>query len=323
MSTAALVIPNRDGEAYLPRCLDAVGRLSPAPDEMLVVDDASTDGSVELLQQSYPWVRLIPSGPEGKPHGFAGAVNTGIRACRSDYVALLNNDTEVDPGWLGALVSALDAAPHAASCASRMYQADGTTINAVGLKLTRDGTCQALGDGQADDGAFSRPCAIFGPSGGAALWRRTALEAIGLFDEDFFAYYEDADLAFRARAAGWTALYAPDSRVIHTEGRCPSLARREKVCLRLRNAVWFVWTNLPGPMLRRHGLRLLWATGLRYALKYGLRPWKVEGRAFWQAFGQVVCQPGALLRKRRSRQAGHTVPPEALSVWMGRDPFVE
>jgi hypothetical protein len=317
----SLVIPNRDGRAYLGPCLEAIRGQTLPPDETIVVDDASRDDSLAFLAKAYPWVRALPAADDGRPRGFAGAVNAGIRAAAGSEVALLNNDTEAHPGWLAGLAAALAGAPDAAAAASRMYQKDGRTINAAGLLLRADGTVGALADGEPDGPRFETPREIFGPSGGAALWRRAVLEEIGLFDEDFFAYYEDADLAWRARAAGYTAVYAPASRVVHTEGRCPTLPRREKVALRLRNAAWFVWGNLPAGLLCRRGLRIGWALWGRYFCKYGLRPWKVEGQAFWRAAGMLLGAPRTLLAKRRRRQALRRVPAGALASWLGRDPF--
>ncbi|MFW5856476.1 MAG: glycosyltransferase family 2 protein [Planctomycetota bacterium] len=324
MSGVTLVIPNRDGAAYLPDCLDAVAALRPGPDETVVVDDASADDSMALLRARYPWVRVLASGPDGRPQGFARTCNVGIAAAAADHdIALLNNDTRIEPGWLGALADALGHQPGAASVASRMLQKDGAHVNACGLLLGGDGTCRALGDGTPDGPRFDRACEVFGASGGAALWRRAALDALGGFDETFFAYYEDADLAWRARAAGWTAVYAPAARVIHTEGRCPSLRRIDKVRLRIRNGLWFAWSCLPAGVLVRRFPRIAWATGWRYFFKYGLRPWKVEGRAFWLAIAEVKFHPVAFWRRRCARQAGRTVPAGALVRWMGRDPFAE
>jgi GT2 family glycosyltransferase len=219
------------------------------------------------------------------------------------------------------MVAQLDRHPDAASCACRMLQKDRAHINAAGLMLHADGTAGTIGDGDSDGPPYDREVELFGPSGGAALWRRAALDRLGLFDEDYFAYYEDADLAFRARAAGWRCVYAPDSRVVHLEGRTPSLARFDKVAYRLRNATWFVWTNLPARTLRRGLLRFAWSTGWRPLLKYGPRPWKVEGRSFWKAMAMLHLHPLKLWRKRAWRQRGHTVPPAELERWLGHNPF--
>ncbi|GEM_PF-2786673 len=316
-----LVIPNRDGEGVLPACLDAVAGQDLSSVRTIVVDDASRDGSRGLVRTRYPWVELVSSSDTGAPQGFAAAVNTGLRMARGTYAAMLNADTEADGRWLSGMIEALDAAPDAAACAPRMVYGDGRTVNALGLGLSRGGVAGALHKGEPDGSRFDRACEVFGPSGGAALWRREALERVGLFEEAFFAYHEDADLALRARAAGYTCRYAPAARVVHYEARCPSLARADKVALRMRNAAWCAFANLPAPTLLAHLPRVFWETRLRYCLKYGPRPWKVEGRAFWRATGWLVRGVPHLVRMRRARQRARTVPPEALAAWLGRDPF--
>lgn len=317
----SLIIPNRDGQLYLGVCLNAIAGQTLQPFETLVVDDASNDRSVEYLRAEFPWVTVIPSSDTATPQGFAGSCNTGIRRAKGELIALLNNDTQTEPAWLEEMVKALQAEPRAGSCACRMLQKDPRYINAAGLQLSSGAACSCIGDGDEDGAVYDQPKWIFGPSGGAALWRREVLDTIGLFDEDYFAYYEDADLAFRAQARGFACLYAPASRVIHLEGRCPSLTRIDKVGLRIRNAFWFAWGNLPAGVLARHLGPVLWSTLGRYLLKYGMRPWKVEGRSFWRAFTSLLFSPKKLMRKRSERVKDQTVDDQVLEAWLGINPF--
>ncbi|MFH0910575.1 MAG: glycosyltransferase family 2 protein [Planctomycetota bacterium] len=319
----SLVIPNRDGREYLEKCLEALVVQTQRPMETIVVDDASQDESVAFLGERFPWVKVLCSSEEGAPQGFARAANVGIRASTGTAVALLNNDTIADKTWLEEMARALERHPRAASASCRMLCRDRRRVNALGLQFRADGTCAALASEEADGPRFDRECEVFGPSGGAALWRRKALEDIGLFDEDFFAYYEDADLAFRARAAGYASVYAPRSRVVHLEARCPSLSRVDKVALRLRNMVWFAALNFPPELLRRQFPGIPFRMRLRYFLKYGLRPWKVEGRAFWKAARMLAFSSGRTAEKREKRLAAHTAHTADLMRWMGRDPFQE
>jgi GT2 family glycosyltransferase len=294
---------------------------SHVPHEVIVIDDASEDESLEVLARHFPDVRALPSSAAGVPRGFAGAVNAGIRASTGELVALLNNDTECEPQWLAEMVRVLLEHPRAASCACRMLQKDRMHVNAVCLMLTAGGAARTVGDGDPDGPPYEDACGVFGPSGGAALWRRDVFERIGLFDEDYFAYCEDADLAFRARAAGYDSVYAPRARIVHLEGRCPSLARGDKVMLRIRNGVWFAFSNLPGAVLRRRFPRIFWETWGRYLFKYGPRPWKVEGRSFWRATGRLLCGAGLLFGKRRERLERSVADTESLAGWLGWNPF--
>ncbi|MBN1257095.1 MAG: glycosyltransferase family 2 protein [Planctomycetes bacterium] len=323
MPGVSLIIPNRDGEEYLRDCLDAIAEQTLPPLEVIVVDDASVDSSIAMLEKEYPGIRLLKSGDGVAPRGFAATVNTGIKASTGEYIALLNNDTKPEARWLEEMVTAMEQQPRAASCASRMLHKDGKNINAVGLIFNANGTCGALGDGELDDERFDKNCEVFGPSGGAALWRKSALDKIGLFDEDFFAYWEDADLSYRARAAGFISIYAPKARVLHLEGGCKTLQRYDKVRLRIRNGCWFAFCNLPLGTLFRRFYKIAWAMEYRYFFKYGLRPWKVECRSFWKAIMEVELSPRVFFKKRKERREKQIVADLEITRWLGCNPFAE
>jgi hypothetical protein len=167
-------------------------------------------------------------------------------------VVTLNNDTTVSEGWLAALVSAAESAPDIGMCASKMLFAhDPKTINSAGLCVDRLGIAWDRLGGHHDQTEVSAPTEVFGPSGGAALYRREMLDQIGLFDEDFFAYLEDVDLAWRARYSGWRCLYVSQARVLHHHS---ATARRRSAFKSYhlgRNKVWTVLKNYP--------FRRLWA----------------------------------------------------------------
>jgi hypothetical protein len=185
------------------------------------------------------------------------------------------------------------------------------------------GSCRTIADGKMDCEDFSGECEIFGPSGGAALWRKSVLDEIGIFEHDYFAYYEDADLAFRARAAGYKAVYAPKSKIIHLEGRCPSLKRFDKVAFRLRNCFWFVWTNFTKEMLAENFGGILWETYFRHLFKYGPRIWKVEGRSFWKASLWILLSLPKIFSMRAFRKSKQEVESKELQKWVGCNPFAE
>ncbi|MHC4871570.1 MAG: glycosyltransferase family 2 protein [Planctomycetota bacterium] len=317
----SVIIPNRDGKIYLKTCLDSLLAQSLKPHEIIVVDDASADNSFEYVKVNYTSVIVIKSSETNVPQGFSGGVNAGIEKSSGDYIALLNNDTETDPDWLKEMYEAIIKYPEAGSCSCKMYLKDGTHINALGLMLEKGGSCRTIADGIPDDGQFDEEREIFGPSGGAALWKKEVLDDIGIFEHDYFAYCEDADLAFRARAAGYISVYAPKSKMIHLEGRCPSLARFDKVALRLRNTFWFVWTNFPSEMIAGNLKEILWETLFRHMFKYGPRLWKVEGRSFWKAFLSIIISIPAIIKMRTKRSSKRKAAAEKLLMWLGCNPF--
>jgi GT2 family glycosyltransferase len=210
---ASVVIPNWNGAQHLPVCLDAL-REQTYPDlEVLVVDNASTDGSQALLVRRYPEVRLL-SLPRNL--GLTGANNAGFRAARGEVLISLNNDTEAGPHFVKALADALVAHPEAGMAASKMLLFDRRdTIHSAGDGYRVDGIPFNRGVWQRDEGQFDEPGWIFGGCGGAVAYRRTMLDEIGPFDETFFMYCEDVDLNWRAQLAGWRCWYTPAAVVYH------------------------------------------------------------------------------------------------------------
>lgn len=252
----SVVIPNRDGRHFLGPCLDALRRQTRRPDEIIVVDNGSTDGSLELLRAEYPEVVVLEL---GRNTGFSYPVNRGIEAAAGDYVALLNNDTECDPRWIEELVQALDANPDVGFCASKMlYHHERRLIDTAGDGFTRAGFGYKRGWLHRDEGQYDQPERLFGACAGAAMYRKRLFEEVGLFDEDFFAYHEDSDLSFRAQLAGYACLYVPTAVVYHHGGATSKrIGRNFSVRLSQRNMVYVLVKNLPGALWLRYGFRLM------------------------------------------------------------------
>jgi GT2 family glycosyltransferase len=215
----AVVIANWNSRDDLRACLASLHAQTHDDLEMIVVDNGSTDGSAEMVAAEFPACRLLS---EADNLGFAEGCNRGIEASAAPWVAMLNNDCVAEPGWAAALVEAALRAP--ASCGmlqSLMLFLDRPeTINSTGVELT------ALGGGRDrhksrtwPNDESARPAPIFCPTAGAAAYRRAMLDQIrlstGYFDRSHFMYFEDLDLGWRARLAGWEALYVPGSRVRH------------------------------------------------------------------------------------------------------------
>ena len=242
-----VVIPNWNGERFLSTCLGSLRSQSFESFETVLVDNGSADASVTLAGRTFPEVRVLPL-PENR--GFSAAVNAGIRASDAAYVALLNNDTEVDPGWLEALVRAADSHPEAGLFASKLVDFyDRRILDGAGDVLRRSGLPYRLGHGEVDRGQYDEAAFVFGACAGGALYRRSMLDEIGLFDEDFFANCEDGDLSFRAQLAGYRCLFVPGSVVYHMGSA--TFGKRSPTSTRLgtRNSLCMLVKNLPTPLV--------------------------------------------------------------------------
>ena len=241
----SVVVTNWNGQQWLSTCLGALGEQSYQGFEVIVVDNGSTDGSVEYLTESHPSVRVIANGSN---LGFPAAVNQGIRASEGAYVVTLNNDTSADPGWLAALVDAAESDSRVGMCASKMlFSESPQIINSTGICIDRAAIAWDRLVGERDDPAEKEPVEIFGPCTGAALYRREMLDEIGLFDDDFFIYLDDVDLAWRARLAGWRCLHVPTARILHHHSATMGEGSPFKNFLLGRNKVWLVLKNYPMP----------------------------------------------------------------------------
>ena len=223
------------------------------------MDNGSTDGSVELLLELskisfVPPVRVVRN---TENLGFCAANNQGIALASSDFVALLNNDAEADPGWIEKLLTAFHGRPETGMAASKiLVYSDPGRIDKVGHLIFLDGQNRGRGSGQLDLGQFDQMEEVLWPDGCAAMYRRAMLVEIGGFDEDFFAYADDAELGMRARLAGWNCWYVPDARVSHHRGTTLGLLSSRRVELIERNRILLVAKLFPW--------RILWLNGVLY-----------------------------------------------------------
>ena len=218
MTRVAVVIPNWDGRQWLPGCLDSLAAQTRPADDVVVVDNGSTDSSPQMVRTDYPAVRVLAL---GRNTGFAYACNRGVEVVSdADLVALVNSDVVLADDWVELMVRALEEESDAASVACKMVDlADPSVIYDAGDVLRRDGACDQRGRFLPDDGRWDAPGEVFAACAGAALYRRDAfLAADGGFDERFFAYLEDVDLGLRLRTAGWTCRYEPRAVARHAGG---------------------------------------------------------------------------------------------------------
>jgi hypothetical protein len=242
----SIIVLNYNGRSWLERCLGfAVAELS-HDCELIVVDNGSTDGSVDYLRHALPDVRIVPL---ERNIGFAAGNNAGVRAARGRYIAFLNNDAAPQPGWLAALRAALDAAPDvglAASCIVFLH--DASVVDSAGDGLTRWGGAFKREHGRSVREASSAG-EVFGACGAACLVRRNLFDEVGGFDEAFFAVYEDVDLSYRFQLRGYRCMYRPDAVVHHAGSATLGRLSAQSVFWGQRNLEWMYFKNTPWPLL--------------------------------------------------------------------------
>ena len=248
----SVIIPNWNGRRHLAECLDSVGMQSFRDFETILVDNGSDDGSVLFVRERYPGVEIVAL-PENA--GFAGGVNAGISAARGEYAVLLNNDTEVDPCWLENLARAVRENPDVWIFASKLLNYyDRNIIDTAGDALDLTLGPYKIGEYRPSDD-FRERSFIFGACGGGGCYKRALFERIGLFDEDFFAYFEDVDMSFRANWAGFRCLSVPDAVIYHkvaaTSG-ADSASKDRFDIMRRRNYICLIVKNYPVAFLVRH-----------------------------------------------------------------------
>jgi len=246
----SIVIPNWNGEQWLPGCLRALRRQVYVDFELIIVDNGSWDASLMVVSQECPEAVVIRN---ARNYGFAHAVNQGIAAARGEYVALLNNDTVAEPTWLYELMrAAADAEPDVGMWASKMlFLSHPYLVNSCGIDINIAGIAWDRGVGE-HERHWCQPHEVFGPSGGAALYRKILLEEVGLFDDDFFAYLEDVDLAWRARLRGWRCEFVPEARVLHAHSATGREGSPHKNFLLGRNKWATIIKNYQSPALWVH-----------------------------------------------------------------------
>jgi len=301
MPQISVIILNWNGKQFLEDCLGAIRRQTFRDFETILVDNGSTDGSVEYLRTHFPEVKLLAL-PDNL--GFTGGNIAGYAQASGDLVVLLNNDTEAHPSWLEEMHRASQAYPDAGSFASKMmYFDERNRVENCGFDMGIAGATVDLGRDEPDGPMWAQARKVFGGSGGAVAYRRKMLHEIGFLDPDFFMTYEDADLSFRAQLQGYGCVYVPGAIVYHryraTNRKTPS----RQVFYSQRNIEFVYLKNMPLSLILQSALqRLLYEIGAAiYFSKEG------TGSAFFRAKLDVLkCLP-SILRKRRIIQKRRTM----------------
>ncbi len=257
----SVIVVNWNRRELLRACLQSLARQRGVEFEIIVVDNASDDGSTEVARAA--GAHVIRNSTN---RGFCAANNQGIAAARGEFIALLNNDAEADAGWLTALRSAFDAGPAIGMAASKiLVYEDPQVIDKAGHLIFPDGQNRGRGSGEMDRGQYDQIEETLWPDGCAAMYRKEMLDRIGGFDEDFFAYADDAELGLRARIAGWKCLYVPRAVVRHHRGATLGLDSALRLELIERNRVLLAAKLFPWS--------LLWLNGAYYAVRLGAGLW--------------------------------------------------
>jgi GT2 family glycosyltransferase len=311
--SVAVIVVNANGGELLERALRAVAGQTLPPRRVLVVDNASTDGSVDGLEDRHPGVEVLRL---ERNVGFGAANNIGVSAATDcTWIALLNPDAFPEPRWLEALTEAARTEPSYSFFASRLLVADdpgkldgtGDVYHVSGLAFRRD-------HGRTVEEVARRRAEVFAPCAAAAMYTRSAFVEAGGFDERYFAYLEDLDLAFRLRLAGRRCLYVPESTVLHVGSSSTGRTSDFTVFHAQRNMVWTYAKNMPTPLvwiyLPEHLLVNLVALA-----GYSLRG---QGRVIWRAKREAFRVLPQVLAERRRLQAERRVGAWELRRLMGK-----
>jgi GT2 family glycosyltransferase len=280
----------------------------------VVVDDASADGTAAWLREQWHEVEVIV---HSQNRGVTAALNSCLHAGSSEFVALLNNDVELDPNCFSELIAALDAHPDAGAAAAKLIDFhDHGVIDGAGDVYEWTGLASRRGHGERDVGQYQDPRQIFGACACVALYRRSAVTAVGDFDEQLFAFYEDVDWSFRAQLLGFTCRYVPTAVAYHmgsaTFGRDSS---DFMIYQYLRNVIWVVAKNYPRSALVRYGYKF-------WNAQRGNFLWTVKtrrGKVFVRAWRDALRGMPSILRKRRQVQRSRTIGLRELRQVIGVD----
>lgn len=291
-----LAILNYNGRELLPVVLDSIAAQTATGFRVNVLDDASGDDSLAYLAECWPQVNVLAS---ARNMGISASMARAVATAQSVYVAVLNNDIELDPYWVEQMRATIERHPEAAAVDGKMLSFhERNRIDGVGDEMGRNGYARRRGQGQLDRGQYDVPCEVFSATGGAALFRRRAFEQVGPFDGDLGAYYEDVDWGFRARLAGMSVRYAPGAVSYHVGSATTSRKADRYASLIVRNQVTVAVKNFPGALLLRHAPRMVF-----FELKwFAFETLQGHGRAHARGLLQALRALPSTLRKRRAVQ---------------------
>lgn len=309
-----VIVPNWNGKEGLKACLDSLFAQTLTP-HVIVVENGSTDGSVEYVQQNYPDVELIIHDVN---KGYAGGVNPGFKRAIEDnviYAAPFNNDAAADKDWLKLLVEYMDSHQEVGIAACKVLSADGKHLDSTGDQYTVWGLPYPRGRGENTIDKYDNQMDIFGASGAASLYRVSMLREIGLLDEDFFAYYEDVDISFRAQLYGWKVSFVPKSFVYHEISATSSKIKGFVTYQTMKNQPLLLYKNVPRKYLWRIGWRFMLAHILFYMRAIQRRQGWIATKGDWK--GTMLLSKAR--KQRKTIQANRKVSDEYIWSMLTHD----
>ena len=293
----SVVIPTWNGREHLARCLPSLQSQTVKDFQVLVVDNGSKDGTTAFLAEKFPKVKVIAL---KKNYGFSAAVNKGIAASSGEFIAILNNDTQTEQHWLEQLLQAAKENPGVGAFASKILSlTNPKIIDSAGDAYGRTGMAWNIGRGCPDGPAFDETRWVFGAAGCAAFYRRSFLDEVGWFDEDFFAFYEDVDLAFRGQLLGKKCLYVPSAIVFHQGGGTLKHLSPMHIYYCSRNAPLVLIKNMPGRLLLKNFPRIAW-TYTKHFVRHFIQKGHTWGVV--RGYGSALVNIPGMISKRASIQ---------------------
>ena len=308
---ASVIVLNWNGERFLGACLDSLRRQTFTGLETILVDNGSTDGSVELVKRDFHDVKVVAL---DRNIGFSAGNNEGIRRARGRYVALMNNDAEADPHWIEEIVKAFERHPEIGMCASKILLYDNRALaDSCGDFYSVEGVAGKIGHLESQE-CYEESREVFGACAGAAIYRRSMLEELGGFDEDFFIVHEDSDLNFRAQLLGYRCIYVPTAVVYHHLGATIGKGSDRAVYFSQRNTEFVYLKNMPLVLLLKY-----WPLHvLADVVSFGAHIARGKTRAFISAKLDALRMMPGVIRKRRQIQKARRASAADIDRWLER-----
>lgn len=302
----SIIIPHFNGREILHTCLKSLKRTAYSNKEVILVNNASTDDSAEGIEEVYEGIKVVNN---ERNLGYAGGCNSGLEYARGDYVLFLNNDTSFEPDWLAKMIEACEHDSQIAACQPKILSlsdpntfdyagAAGGLIDRFGYPFARGRIFFTL---EKDENQYDNGGDVFWASGTALLIRKSVLDEVGRFDEDFFAHMEEIDLNWRMHLAGYRVVAAPDAVVYHNAGSTLKPDSPKKVLLNHRNSLMMILKNYEGK-------NLLWIFPVRILLEFLtifyslLKLDFIRLKAVVSSLGQVILNFPKIMRKRKQVQ---------------------
>jgi GT2 family glycosyltransferase len=319
MNRISVIIPNYNGRKFLKDCLDSIFASTLKPQEVIIIDNASADDSIEIISNYFPKVKVIKL---KENLGFAKAVNLGLKKATGDYFFILNNDAFPGKNCLRELMEVMSSRPEVDFCATKMvWLKNPQIIDSAGIAYSWKGKGYNFGHGKKDGWEFSKQKFVFGASNGAAFYRCTLFDRVGYLDENFSLVGDDIDFSFRANLLGAKCLYVPKAVVRHAGGGTVGDWTKMKAIFSARHHLYIIIKNFPikfiifnFPQILIERLRNL--SGLLKSV-----PW-------WQAlcvilltYGGIIVKLPEMLKKRRSIQNQRKVSDDYLRSVVRRADF--